>query len=118
MKNYLQVAALYLLASVISVTAHNCPESPITLTVGQIGTVRITADVAESQASHYNLSINSNPGIAVVSPDNFDAFGYGEFKIRAVSPGTNDIVLEWSYAPTSGSGFCVVRVIVIAPHTD
>lgn len=118
MKSLSQFLCVAALTAARLVSAHDCPESVITLTVGQIGALRINADVAESEATHYNMSINSNPAIAEVAPDNFDSFAYGEFLVRGVTPGTNDIVLEWSYAPHMASGFCVVRIIVVPPETD
>ncbi len=107
------LGVMILFHGAFTVFGHHCGEPQITVEVGRTVAYRITADLSESQASHYNLSINSDPAIAVASPDNFDAFNYGEFTIRGVSPGTNRFVFEWSYAPNQASGFCVVEVFVV-----
>src|SRR5436190_18927135 len=104
---------VFLLSGVSLVNGHHCGVSPMVIEVGRTATYRITADVAESEASHYNLSINSDPSVAVASPDNFNALNFGDFVIRGVSPGTNQFVFEWSYQPNNAEGFCVVQVIVV-----
>src|SRR5262245_54784634 len=111
-------AASMLLLCLVPAYAHHCGDTPVTVEVGKRVVYRITADVQESQASHYNVSINSDPSVATVAPDNFNSFGYGEFVIEGVKAGTNTLVLEWSYAPNQAFDFCVVPVIVIGPPTD
>jgi RHS repeat-associated protein len=118
MKRLLHFVALALVLGARVLLAHHCPESPYYLPVGAIGALRIQADVAESQKSHYNMSINSDPSVAILTPDNFDSFGYGEFYVLGLKPGTNNVVLEWTYAPNNASGFCVVQVIVFPLGSD
>jgi len=95
------------------VQAHHCGPPRVVVEVGRTVAYRITADLSESQASRYNLSINANPEVATASPDNFTAFNYGEFIIRGISPGTNQFVFEWFYDPNQASGFCPVEVVVV-----
>ena len=106
-------SCLALVVVLLPARAHHCGESPITVEVGRTIAYRIIADLSEREESRYELSINSDLTIALASPDNFTSFNYGEFRITGVSPGTNRMVFEWSYAPTPANDFCVVDVIVV-----
>ncbi|MCL4178750.1 MAG: hypothetical protein KJ072_13545 [Verrucomicrobia bacterium] len=109
---------LLLVTGGVKVWPHHCGESPITLTVGQRAAYRITADVLESEESHYEVVINSDPSVASVTPDNFNRLGYGEFRITGLKPGTNTLLFEWTYAPNNASGLCPVEVRVVEPPAD
>jgi len=96
-----------------SALAHICGPPVTMLPPNGIATYAITADIAESQPSIYQVYSAGNPAVVSVSPVGvFTQLKQGVFTLLGVGAGETDVIFQWSYTPTGRTGLCTNHVIV------
>jgi len=92
-------------------SAHDCGPPQIEVEVGASYFWRIKADHTES-LSLYQPVLAGTPGVAEVFPRRAFHAHHGDFVITGLRPGTNQLVVNWSYQPTGAFSVCVATIIV------
>lgn len=111
-------SALCILALIApAVRAHDCGPPTLTLTVGQVATWQITADLTEVVSSYVPI-YTGDIVAADVAPAGPFAAHHGVFAITGVAPGTATLSVTWAYAPTEASAVCTVEITVEPADPD
>src|SRR5688572_14725094 len=97
-----------------SVRAHTCDVPQLQLTVGEACLWRITADRTE-MTTDYTPVLTGPTGVASLVPNRPFKAHHGDFVIRGLAPGANELTVTWFYPKTPAGGVCKVTLIVNAP---